>query len=74
MFTYILLVQVIVSIALMVLILVQSRGEGFSASFSSDSSIFRTRRGVEKTLFQLTIAVAIMFILLSIASVLTYQP
>ena len=68
--TYIMLVQIIISVALMVLILVQSRGEGFSASFSSDSSIFRTRRGVEKTLFQITIAMGVIFILTSIVSVL----
>jgi len=69
-YTYIAMVQIIVSVALTVLVLVQSRGEGFSGTFSSDSSIFRTRRGVEKTLFQLTIGVAVVFVLVSIVSVL----
>lgn len=68
--TYITIVQIILSVALILLVLVQSRGEGFSATFSSDSSIFRTRRGVELTLFRLTIAVGIIWVLMSIVSVL----
>jgi len=72
--TYITVVQIILSVTLILLVLVQSRGEGFSATFSSDSSIFRTRRGVEKTLFQLTIAVAIIWVLMSIVSVLANSP
>lgn len=68
--TYIWIVQIILSVALMLLILLQARGEGFNASFSSDSSIFRTRRGVEKTLFQLTIVAAVLFVIVSIASVI----
>jgi preprotein translocase subunit SecG len=51
-------------------VLLQTRGSGFSATFSSDSSIYRSRRGVEKTLFQFTIGVAVLFVLVSIASVL----
>jgi preprotein translocase subunit SecG len=64
------IVQIIVAIGLMILILLQARGEGFNASFSSDSSIFRTRRGFEKTLFYFTIAASIFFVIISIASVL----
>lgn len=72
--TYVTIVQIILSVALILLVLVQSRGEGFSATFSSDSSIFRTRRGVEKTLFQLTIAVAVIWVATSIVSVLASSP
>jgi preprotein translocase subunit SecG len=68
--TYITIVQIIISVALILLVLVQSRGEGFSATFSSDSSIFRTRRGVELTLFRLTIVVGIFWVMMSIVSVL----
>jgi preprotein translocase subunit SecG len=67
--TYVTIVEIIISLALILLVLVQTRGEGFSATFSADSSIFRTRRGVEKTLFQLTIAVAVIWIATSIVSV-----
>ena len=71
---YILVVQIIISVALIILVLLQSRGEGFNATFSADSSIFRTRRGVEKTLFQLTIVVGVVWVLMSIISVLANQP
>lgn len=64
------LVQLIISVALIALILLQVKGQGFSPTFSSDSSVFRTRRGVEKTLFQLTIVVAIIYAVLSIIAVL----
>ena len=51
-------------------LLVQTRGAGFGGSFNSDSSVFRTRRGIEKTLFQLTIALAVVFVVISILSVI----
>lgn len=58
---------IITSILLMLVILLQSKGSGFSGAFGGDtSSIYRTRRGVEKLLFQLTIGVAALFVLLSI--------
>jgi len=67
--TYLYIVQIFVSIVLIGVLLLQARGSGFSATFSSDSSIYRTRRGVEKTLFNVTIVLAILFVLVSIVSV-----
>ena len=61
--------QIMVSLVLIALIMMQTRGTGFAASYSPDTSIFRTRRGVEATLFQLTITVGVMFVVISIASV-----
>ena len=61
--------QIVVSLVLIALIMMQTRGTGFAASYSPDTSIFRTRRGVEATLFQLTITVGVMFVVISIASV-----
>ena len=54
--------QIIISLLLIGLVLLQIRGGGFASGYSSDSSIYRTRRGVERTLFQLTIGVAFIFI------------
>jgi preprotein translocase subunit SecG len=68
--TYLNIVQIIVSIVVIVVVLLQSRGSGFSATFSSDTSIYRTRRGVERTLFNATIALAVLFIVVSVASVI----
>jgi preprotein translocase subunit SecG len=60
--------QIIISIALIAAILLQSKGSGLGSVFGGDGSVFRTRRGAEKGLFQLTIILAIAFGLLSIAS------
>jgi preprotein translocase subunit SecG len=54
--------QVSVSVALMASILLQTRGAGLGATFGGDSSVYRSRRGIEKRLFQFTIALAILFV------------
>ena len=66
---YVEFAQILLSVALIAVVLLQSRGSGMGSGFSSDTSIYRTRRGVERTLFQFTIGLAILFVLLSIASV-----
>lgn len=68
--TYLNIVQILVSIVVIAVVLLQSRGSGFSATFSSDTSIYRTRRGVERTLFNATIALAVLFVVVSIVSVI----
>ena len=70
--TYLNVVQILVSVVLIGVLLLQARGSGFSATFASESSIYRTRRGVEKTLFNFTIGLAVVFILMSIISALAY--
>ncbi len=62
-------VQIIVCVLLMLVILTQAKGSGFSGTFGGDSgSIYRTRRGVEKTLFQFTIGISVFFVVLCIMS------
>ena len=61
--------MILVSVLLIGVILVQVRGQG-SGFFGSAQASFRTRRGVEKTLFQLTITLAVVFTLLAIVSAL----
>jgi preprotein translocase subunit SecG len=60
--------QIIVSIGLMAAILLQSRGAGLGSAFGGDSSVYRSRRGIEKTLFQFTIALGVLFVVFSIAA------
>lgn len=74
MVTYFNIAEIIVSIVLILVLLLQSRGAGFNGTFNSDSSVFRTRRGVEKTLFQLTIGLVILFAIISIFSVVVARP
>ena len=61
-----LLGQIVVSFALMASILLQTRGAGLGATFGGDSSVYRSRRGIEKRLFQFTVALAVLFIIFSI--------
>ena len=66
--------QLLISLVLIVVILLQSRGGDIGAAFGGGGgggggSSFRTRRGIEKTLFQLTIILAIVFVLISAYSV-----
>ncbi len=72
--TYLNIVQIIISIIVIGVVLLQARGSGFSATFSSDTSIYRTRRGVERTLFNVTIALAVLFVGISILSVIFTSP
>ena len=60
--------QIIVSIGLMAAILLQARGAGLGSAFGGDSSVYRSRRGIEKTLFQFTIALTVLFVVFSIAA------
>ena len=63
------LVTIIVSVVLTLVILLQNKGSSFSGAFGGDSGgISRTRRGVEKTLFQFTIGAAVVFVLLAMVS------
>ena len=65
--TYLNIIQIVISAVLIVVILLQVRGSGFGELGSQ--SVFRTRRGIEKTLFQLTIVLAAVFIIISMWSV-----
>ncbi len=63
------LAMIIVSIVLILSVLLQTKGSSFSGAFGGDtSSIYRTRRGVEKTLFQFTIGLAAIFVALAVVS------
>lgn len=63
------IVMIIVSIVLVLVVLMQTKGSSFSGAFGGDtSSIYRTRRGIEKILFQFTIGVAVVFVIFAIIS------
>ena len=61
-------IQLLVSILLVVIILAQVK-EGGGGLFGSASSTIRTRRGLDKTLFQFTIFLSVAFVVISIISV-----
>ena len=66
--TYLNVAQIVLAIALMLIILLQVRGGGLGGIFGQADTVYRTKRGVEKTMFQLTIALAILFIAIAIIS------
>lgn len=68
---YVQIIQIIISIALIVVILIQAKGTGgLGGIFGGESGVYRTRRGVEKTLFSVTVGLAAAFFVVSIISVL----
>ena len=64
--TYFNVAQIVLSIALILVVLLQVRGGGLGGIFGQTDSVYRTKRGVERTLFQLTIALVILFLIVSI--------
>ncbi len=65
------LIQIVISVALVILILIQSKGSGMGSLFGGgDSGVYTTRRGVEKTLFNLTVVVSLVFFLISTLNVI----
>ncbi len=60
--------QILLSIALMVAILMQARGTGLSGTFGGDSAVYRSRRGIERRLWQFTILLLVLFVLFALVS------
>ncbi|MBP1704782.1 MAG: preprotein translocase subunit SecG, preprotein translocase subunit SecG [Chloroflexi bacterium] len=60
--------QIIVSIALIAAILLQARGSGLSATFGGDSAVYRSRRGIERRLWQFTVVLGVLFAVFSLAA------
>ena len=60
--------QIILDIALIVAILMQARGTGLSGTFGGDSAVYRSRRGIERRLWQFTIVLLVLFVLFAVVS------
>ncbi len=63
-------IQIILSITLIAIILIQAKGGGLSSVFGGSGSIYRTKRGAEKVMYQATIILAIVFFVVSIVVVM----
>ena len=66
--TYLNIAQIVLSVALILAIMLQVKGGGMGGIFGQADSVYRTRRGIERTLFQLTIVLAVIFIIISIVA------
>ena len=60
--------QILVSISVVFAILLQARGTGLSGTFGGDSAVYRSRRGIERRLWQFTVVLIVLFMLFSLAS------
>jgi preprotein translocase subunit SecG len=67
---YLDIAQIIVSVAMVLSIVLQSKAAGLGGLTGGDTGgVFRARRGVEKTLFNVTIGLAVIFFAIAIANV-----
>jgi len=62
------IIQIIVSATLIGILLMQMKGEGLGGIFGGDSSVYHQRRGLEATLFNITVALVAVFLILSLFS------
>ncbi len=69
------ILQIVVSAVLIVVVLLQVKGSGFGAALGgmSGGGVYRTKRGLERTLFQATILLVIAFVMISFLSVLSQK-
>ena len=69
------ILQITISAILIVVVLLQVKGSGFGAALGgmSGGSVYRTKRGLERTLFQATILLVIAFVMISFLSVLSQK-
>ncbi len=61
-------VQIVISVALVLVITLQVKGGGLGGIFGQADTVFRTKRGVERRLYQLTIVLVVVFVIISIVS------
>ncbi|HSM70298.1 MAG TPA: preprotein translocase subunit SecG [Anaerolineales bacterium] len=63
--TYLNIALIIISVLLIVSVIMQSKGAGLGGLTGADTgSVFTARRGVERTLFRLTIVLSVVFFVL----------
>ncbi len=60
--------EIVLTVALILAVLLQVRGGGLGGIFGQADTVYRTKRGVEKTLFQLTIILSVLFVIISIVT------
>ena len=64
---------IVVAVGLILSVLFQVKGGGLGGIFGQADSVYRTRRGIEKTLFYFTIVLAALFVVLSIVALVAFK-
>jgi len=69
--TYLNLAQIVIAVALIAIIMLQTKGAALGGVFGrSDSAVYKTRRGVEKTIFNVTIGLSVVFFVMAVLNVM----
>jgi len=64
------IVQIVLSVALIIIILLQVKGGGLGGIFGQADTVYRTKRGLERRLFQLTIVIVVLFVISSVVTLI----
>jgi len=64
------IVMIASAVLMMISILLQQRGATLGAGFGSSGELYTSRRGVDKNLFEVTIVLAVVFVLSILAGLL----
>ena len=68
--TYLDIAMIVISIALIASVILQSKGAGLGGLPGSDSGgFYSARRGIEKTLFRITVVLSVIFMVLAVITV-----
>ena len=72
---YLNLAQIIIAVALTGVIMLQTKGAALGGVFGkSDSAVYKTRRGIEKTIFNVTIGLSFVFFVMAMVNVMVVVP
>lgn len=64
--TYLVIAEMVVAISLILAVMFQVKGGGLGGIFGQPDTVYRTRRGVEKVLFRVTIALVVLFVIFAV--------
>ena len=67
--SYLNIAQIVIAAVLIVAVLFQVKGGGLGGIFGSQTGAYRTKRGIERTLFRFTIILVVVLVVLSIFAV-----
>ncbi len=65
---FILVINIVISILIIALILIQGKGAGLGNAWGGAGEFFQTRRGIEKVILRLTIILIILFFIISLVN------
>ncbi len=65
--TILTVINLVSAVLLIVAVLLQQKGAGMGAAFGGSGSVYTTRRGLDRTLFQATIVLSVLFFASAIA-------